>query len=74
MTETRLRHSGSPWSEIFLGRYGPYTFLLILGMSLYAINQFVVATIMPSIAADLGGVDYRSEEHTSELQSQSNIV
>ena len=58
MTETRLRHSGSPWSEIFLGRYGPYTFLLILGMSLYAINQFVVATIMPSIAADLGGVDY----------------
>lgn len=28
------------------------------GMLLFAINQFVVATIMPSVVADLGGVSY----------------
>ena len=46
------------WSEIFIGRYGVYTFVLNLGMMLFAINQFVVATIMPTVVADLGGVDY----------------
>lgn len=46
------------WAEIFAGRYGIYTFILNLGMLLFAINQFVVATIMPSVVADLGGVGY----------------
>ncbi len=46
------------WAEIFTGRYGVYTFILNLGMLLFAINQFVVATIMPSVVADLGGVGY----------------
>ncbi len=39
------------WAEIFTGRYGIYTFILNLGMLLFAINQFVVATIMPSVRA-----------------------
>jgi MFS family permease len=46
------------WAEIFTGRYGIYTFILNLGMLLFAINQFVVATIMPSVVEDLGGVEY----------------
>ncbi len=46
------------WAEIFTGRYGIYTLILNLGMLLFAINQFVVATIMPSVVADLGGVGY----------------
>ena len=46
------------WAEIFTGRYGIYNFILNLGMLLFAINQFVVATIMPSVVADLGGVGY----------------
>jgi MFS family permease len=46
------------WSEIFLGRYGVYTLVLNLGMTLFAINQFVVATLMPTIVAELGGVDF----------------
>ena len=48
----------SSWAEILTGRYGIYTFILNLGMLLFAINQFVVATIMPSVVADLGGVGY----------------
>ena len=46
------------WSEIFTGRLGTLTFVLGLGMGLFAINQFVVATIMPTVVRDIGGVDY----------------
>ena len=46
------------WLEILTGRMGVYTFVLGLGMSLFASNQFVVATIMPTVVADLGGVDF----------------
>ena len=44
------------WADIFTGRMGVFTLVLGLGMGLFAINQFVVATIMPTILADLGGV------------------
>ncbi len=40
------------------GRYGLYTFILNLGITLFGINLFVVATIMPTVVADLGGVGY----------------
>jgi hypothetical protein len=56
MTSDRPDKSRGPWAEIFVGQYGPITFVLILGMALYAVNQFVVATIMPSVAAELGDV------------------
>jgi MFS family permease len=46
------------WSEIFVGRYGIYTLVLNLGMTVFAINQFLVSTIMPTVVADLGGLDY----------------
>lgn len=46
------------WAEIFTGRNGLYTLILNLGMLLFAINQFVVATVMPTVVADLGGVAY----------------
>lgn len=46
------------WLEIFTGRVGVYTFVLSLGTGLFAINQFVVATIMPAVVDDLGGLDY----------------
>lgn len=46
------------WSDIFTGRLGALTFVLGLGMGLFAINQFVVATIMPTVVRDIGGVDY----------------
>jgi len=48
------------WSEIFTGRLGVLTLVLGLGMGLFAINQFVVATIMPTVVRDIGGVNYYS--------------
>jgi MFS family permease len=46
------------WRAIFTGRLGLYTLLLNLGTGLFAINQFVVSTIMPTVVNDLGGVRY----------------
>ncbi len=46
------------WSQIFSGRLGTLTLVLILGMGLFAINQFVVATILPTVVRDIGGVDF----------------
>ena len=46
------------WKELFSRRYIIYTFILNLGMFLFAVNQFVVATILPSVVKDLGGLDY----------------
>lgn len=46
------------WSELLTGRNGTYTLVLNLGITLFGINQFVVATVMPTVVADLGGVGY----------------
>ena len=48
------------WADIFTGRLGVYTLVLGLGMGLFAINQFVVATIMPTVLTELGGVKFYS--------------
>lgn len=54
---TGLEHEGR-WRDILSGRLGIYTLLLNLGMMLFAVNQFVVTTILPTVVADFGGVRY----------------
>ena len=60
MTEAGDHGEDEPgrWREIFTGRLGVYTLILNLGMALFAINHFVVSTIMPTVVADLGGLDF----------------
>jgi len=50
--------TANEWRAIFTGRLGLYNLLLNLGTGLFAINQFVVTTIMPTVVYDLGGVRY----------------
>ena len=57
--ETPAAASGR-WADILTGRFAVYTLVLGLGMTLFATNQFVVTTIMPSVVAELGGVDFYS--------------
>jgi len=52
------QQAAGSWAEVCKGQYAIYTLVLCLGMLLFAINQFVVATVMPSVVADLGGVSY----------------
>lgn len=43
------------WGELFGPRLGPRTALVLLGIWLNAADGMVTATIMPSVAGDLGG-------------------
>ena len=54
--------TGAPgrWRDILTGRLAVYTVLLTLGVGMFAVEQFVVSTIMPTIVGDLGGVRYYS--------------
>lgn len=46
------------WSDVLTGRLGLYTLVLTLGTSVFAISNFVVVAIMPTAAADIGGLRY----------------
>ena len=59
-TESDGPNSGGPgrWSDVLSGRLGIYTLVLTLGMILFAVSNFVVVAIMPTVAADIGGLGY----------------
>lgn len=46
------------WSELLSGRNGLRSLALAGGVALHAINVFIVATILPSVVADIGGLEY----------------
>ena len=48
------------WAEIFTGRTGVYTTTLSLGVTLFAIDTFVVVTLLPTMVADIGGMRFYS--------------
>lgn len=56
--QDRAGQDRGSWAEVLTGRYGIYTFVLNLGVTLFGINLFVVATVMPTVVADLGGMSY----------------
>ncbi len=46
------------WSDIFKGRHGIYALILNLGTILFGTSTFVVIAVMPTAAADIGGLRY----------------
>jgi MFS family permease len=46
------------WSMLFQGRHAAHTLLLILSLSMSATNVWIVATILPSVVADIGGAEF----------------
>ena len=46
------------WSEIFRDGLGLYSALVIGGIAMHATQMLVIAIIMPTIVADIGGADY----------------
>ena len=46
------------WKDLFSDGRGVYSVILILGMSLYAMDAFIVATIMPTVVASIGGGEF----------------
>jgi MFS family permease len=48
--------SGAPWRDIVTRQYGPSLALVCLGVWLHAADGLLVATMMPAIIAEIGGV------------------
>lgn len=48
----------SGWSELFRGRNAIYALALGGSVALHALNIYIAITIMPSVVADIGGLDY----------------
>ena len=48
----------SKWRDLFKEGRSVYTLILILGMTLYAMDAFTVATIMPTVVTSIGGEQF----------------
>lgn len=48
----------SGWGDLFSGKHGVYTFALAGGVTLHAVNMYIATTAMPSVIADIGGLDF----------------
>ncbi|MDH3242013.1 MAG: MFS transporter [Alphaproteobacteria bacterium] len=49
---------GAGWGALFRGEHGLYTALVIIAVACHALQILVIAIIMPTVVADLGGADY----------------
>lgn len=56
MAEPRTGASG--WAELFRGPLAVTTLLVNLGVTLHAIDIFVITTVMPTVVDDIGGAAY----------------
>lgn len=59
--ETRPEHGpeeGTGWADMFRGIRGVYTILLNVGIGVHAIDIFVITTVMPTVVAEIGGVEF----------------
>jgi MFS family permease len=48
----------APWGDLLRGGRALYTMLVILGVTLHALQILVTAIIMPTVVADIGGAAY----------------
>jgi MFS family permease len=46
------------WAQLLRGRNGVFSLALAGGVTLHAINIYTVTTVMPSVVAEIGGLDY----------------
>ena len=59
MQETaRAESRAEGWADLFRGRTGRYTTLVVLGVCVYSIQTLVIVTTMPTVVQDIGGSAY----------------
>ena len=58
MNEPSATAEKGAWREIFRGGMGLYSALVIGGVALHATQMLVIAIIMPTVVADIGGAAY----------------
>lgn len=57
-TAPALEAQKAPWSDLFRDGQALYSVLVILGTMLHALQVLVMAIIMPTVVADIGGAEY----------------
>lgn len=67
-----LKEPEARWAEIVTGRYGLYTLSINIGIFMWAINNLVVAGVMPTVVADIGGM--RLYSWTFALFSMGSVM
>ena len=50
-----LTNKNPTWSDIFSGKFLLPSFIINLGILLFAVDTFIITTIMPSVIEDIGG-------------------
>jgi hypothetical protein len=50
--------TSASWSALFRGTHLAHTLLLTLGVGVHAIDVFIIATVLPSVVADIGGAAF----------------
>lgn len=46
------------WRDLFRGRHAVYSLILTLAISLHAVDVFIIATVLPSVVAEIGGAAF----------------
>src|SRR5262249_27746807 len=54
----KVMSSSASWSTLWRGRHQVYTLLLTLSIGIHAVGLHMLATVLPSIVADLGGAAF----------------
>jgi MFS family permease len=54
----RRPHPSATWLTLFVGHNGALSFVLAGGLAVHAVSVFVVATILPAVVTEIGGVRY----------------
>jgi len=57
MSEVNIASSSlsNSWASIFKGKLGTYSFIIYLGILLFAMDIFIISTVLPLIITDIGG-------------------
>jgi MFS family permease len=48
----------SSWAALFRSGRAAHTLILTLGVGVHAIDVFIIATVLPSVVADIGGAAF----------------
>ncbi|MDR2325363.1 MAG: MFS transporter [Acidovorax sp.] len=57
-SSSTVSHAPASWGQLFCGRNGWLALALTGGVALHAINVHIVTTVLPSVVADIGGLDW----------------
>ena len=57
-SEPAATAASAPWADLLRGGRAVFSVLVILGVALHALQVLVIAIIMPTVAAELGGAAY----------------